>query len=77
VFRPIRIGKSFLPSSDNELTAARVSEYERDIREPSLFTLLRYAQVARVLLTIQSTTTLGERKMTSPKLLKLTEKVRI
>jgi len=62
---------------DNELTAARVGEYERDIREPSLFTLLRYAQVARVLLTIQSTTTLGERKMTSPKLLKLTEKVRI
>ena len=37
---------------DNELIAARVSEYERDIREPSLFTLLRYAQVARVLLTI-------------------------
>ena len=34
---------------DNELTAARVSEYEHDIREPSLFTLLRYAQVARVL----------------------------
>jgi transcriptional regulator with XRE-family HTH domain len=33
---------------DNELTAARVSEYEHDIREPSLFTLLRYAQVARV-----------------------------
>jgi len=37
---------------DNELTAARVSEYEGDIHEPSLFTLLRYAQVARVLLTI-------------------------
>jgi len=37
---------------DNELTAVRVSEYERDIREPSLFTLFRYAQVARVLLTI-------------------------
>jgi transcriptional regulator with XRE-family HTH domain len=37
---------------DNELTAARVSEYERDIREPSLFTLLRYAQVARIVLTI-------------------------
>jgi DNA-binding XRE family transcriptional regulator len=30
---------------DNELTAARVSEYEHDIREPSLFTLLRYAQL--------------------------------
>ena len=34
----------------NDLTAARVSEYEHGRREPSLITLLRYSQVSEVVI---------------------------
>jgi transcriptional regulator with XRE-family HTH domain len=33
---------------ENSFTSARISEYESDMREPSLFTLLAYARVAQV-----------------------------